>query len=143
MRVASWMGALATLAFTVGCGGPSSSSSEASRSSTAGAEVELHDQPTREEIAEVLGEQAAHIRECGMGKGETVRVEIVFEGASGQPVEINYPEDIDRSVRICIQSNLVHAFVHPFRQERFKVTYPFKLRESANGRTAPLADDED
>jgi hypothetical protein len=141
MRVAHWMCALGLSAFAVGCGGSSGGSSESSSGTTGGGEVEVHDQPSREEIAEVLGEQAAHIRECGMGKGETVRVEIVFEGASGQPIEINYPEDVNRSVRICIQSNLVHAFVHPFKQERFTVTYPFKLREGET-KAEPL-DDED
>jgi hypothetical protein len=142
MRVALWMCALGVSMFAVGCGGGSSTTTSAPSSSraTAGKEVEVHDHPSKEELAEVLGEQAAHIRECGMGKGETVRVEIVFEGESGQPVEINYPEDVNRSVRICIQSNLVHAVVHPFKRDRFSVTYPFKLREAQN-RAATVDDD--
>jgi hypothetical protein len=144
MRVAHWMCALGVSAFAVGCGGGASgttTSGESSSRSTSGKEVELHEHPTKEELAEVLGEQAAHIRECGMGKGETVKVEIVFDGESGQAVEINYPEDVNRSVRICIQSNLVHAVVHPFKRDRYTVTYPFKLRQPHNG--APTVNDDD
>jgi hypothetical protein len=140
MRLSSWMCAIGTAALVAGCG--SESGSQASAPTTGDeVNVELHDHPTREELAEVLGEQAAHIRDCGPGTGETVRVEIVFEGTSGQPIEINYPDDVARSTRICIESNLVHAVVQPFRQDRFSVTYPFKLRESASA-TPPVGDSD-
>src|SRR5690606_14545212 len=93
MRLSSWMCAIGTAALVAGCG--SESGSQASAPTTGDeVNVELHDHPTREELAEVLGEQAAHIRDCGPGTGETVRVEIVFEGTSGQPIEINYPDDV-------------------------------------------------
>lgn len=119
-----------------GCGGSESSSAKSEDST--GQEITLPETPSREEVQAELRTHANHIAHCGLGGGEVVQVMITFEGATGSVTRIEYPEDEDltRSVRVCIESNLVNAAVSPFLRETFTITYPFKLREELR-RPAP------
>lgn len=111
-----------------GCGG---SDAQPKSEKSSGEEITLPETPSREEVQAELREHAAHISNCGLGGGEGVPVMITFEGASGSVSRIEYPEgeELARSVRICIESNLVNAAISPFLRESFTITYPFKLRE--------------
>lgn len=127
-----------------GCGGSNDAKTRAD-SNSSGEEITLAETPSREEVQAELRTHAAHIANCGMGGGEVVPVMITFEGVSGSVNRIEYPEneDLARSVRICIESNLVNAAVTPFLREHFTITYPFKLREELKRMRPGSADGED
>lgn len=84
--------------------------------------------PSRNDVAQALGERSAEVRSCTTGSttGGQVTVHVRFESSGAvQSVTVN-STTLPESMRSCIAEAVRKARVPPFRMSEFNVNFPYR-----------------
>lgn len=129
--------ALGVMVFAAGCAPAAQESSgsysppAASRGGEATSSVggELRDQPHRDEIRAALSRVQAAVAACGGGQHGLAMTTMHFVGATGRVsrAEVYDGDFVGTPVGACIERAALEARVPQFRNEKFSVSFPFRI----------------